>query len=170
VGLRRWHVVADLCRQQGLRHGAELGVREGRFAKHILETVPGSTILGVDLWQQMPPRQADGAETYEAMPMETYRRQALDLAARYHGRCWMLETDTLSAASIVPDASLDFVFIDADHTEAAVLSDIEAWTPKVRSGGFVIGHDIDWPSVRRAVEATGEHRRLADNVWIRPNA
>ena len=62
------------------------------------------------------------------------------------------------------------MFIDADHTEAAVLSDIEAWTPKVRSEGFVIGHDIDWPSVRRAVEATGEHRRLADNVWIRPNA
>jgi len=49
-----------------------------------------------------------------------------------------LSTD---AAMDFGDESLDFVYIDADHSYNAVKEDIAAWAPKVRRGGIVAGHD-----------------------------
>lgn len=59
---------------------------------------------------------------------------------------------TLEAAKLYEDHSLDFVFIDAQHTYEAVTEDIKAWLPKVKSGGILAGHDIFHGPVRRAVE------------------
>lgn len=52
-----------------------------------------------------------------------------------------LVMDSLTAATVFGDKSLDLVFIDADHTYQAVKHDIEAWLPKVKSGGIICGHD-----------------------------
>ncbi len=64
------------------------------------------------------------------------------------------------AAEDFEDASCDAIFIDGDHQEAAVTSDIEAWLPKVKPGGMLCGHDIDEPGVANAVNAAfgGEGR------------
>ena len=165
---RRWHVIAHLCRKHGLRRGVELGVREGRFTKHILLHVPGSHMTGVDSWCALPTRDEPGAETYERWPMARYRAEALALAGHFPGRCRMLEMTTDEAARVVPDSSVDFVFVDADHTEEAVARDIAAWTPKVRLGGLIAGHDIRWPTVRRAVAASGPFEEAGhDQVWLR---
>ena len=39
------------------------------------------------------------------------------------------------------DHSLDFVFIDANHSYEAVRGDIRFWWPKVKPGGICAGHD-----------------------------
>ncbi len=166
--MRRWHIVADLCNRHGLRRGVELGVREGRFTKHILVHVPDSQLIGVDVWRALPTRDAPGAETYAEWPMARYRAQAIALVDQFPNRCRMLEMTTDEAAKALPDASVDFVFIDADHTQDAVARDIAAWTPKVRPGGLIAGHDIRWPSVRRAVAASGPFEEVGhDEVWLR---
>jgi hypothetical protein len=46
---------------------------------------------------------------------------------------------------------LDFVFIDAAHDYNSVAEDIRMWHSKVNPGGFLIGHDQDWPTVDAAV-------------------
>lgn len=38
--------------------------------------------------------------------------------------------------------SVDFVFIDADHSYESVSKDIECWFPKIKSGGIISGHDF----------------------------
>lgn len=49
-------------------------------------------------------------------------------------------------ADLYDHRSLDMVFIDADHSYAAVSRDIDAWLPKVRKGGIIAGHDYKvWP-------------------------
>ena len=61
---------------------------------------------------------------------------------------------SLKAAQRFADDSLAFVFIDADHSYAAVRADIAAWLPNVRPGGILAGHDYsrhDWPECYRAV-------------------
>lgn len=57
------------------------------------------------------------------------------------------------AAALFDDASLDIVFIDADHANEALLADIDAWLPKLVRGGVLCGDDYDWRSVREAVDA-----------------
>lgn len=59
--------------------------------------------------------------------------------------------DSALAAERYADKSVDFCFIDADHSEAAVKRDTAAWLPKIRPGGIIAGHDIDFPEVRAAV-------------------
>ncbi len=41
----------------------------------------------------------------------------------------------------MPDESLDFVYIDADHRFDYVMEDLIAWGRKVRKGGIISGHD-----------------------------
>lgn len=60
-------------------------------------------------------------------------------------------TSSLRAAVLFADASLDFVFIDANHSYEAVINDIRAWWPKIRPGGLLAGHDYSWTGVARAV-------------------
>jgi predicted O-methyltransferase YrrM len=67
---------------------------------------------------------------------------------------WMLCTSE-DAAEAVPDESLDFAFLDGDHTYDAIRNDIEWWLPKVRKGGILLGDDYTGrrKGVVRAVNA-----------------
>lgn len=65
----------------------------------------------------------------------------------------VVQEASTKAAELYKDESLDFVFIDAGHSEEEVLADIVAWHPKVKPGGILSGHDFSgaWPGVERAV-------------------
>ena len=78
------------------------------------------------------------------------------------------ETSSTAAIIIKQDVEFDFCFIDADHSYESVLADIKAWAPKVKEGGCVIGHDIDFPSVRKAVEEVygKSYDVLPDDIWL----
>jgi hypothetical protein len=54
--------------------------------------------------------------------------------------------------------SLDFVFIDGDHSYKECKADILAWLPKMKNGSILAGHDYGWCTpVREAVHsALGE--------------
>jgi len=58
------------------------------------------------------------------------------------------------ASRLFADESIDFVFVDANHTKESVRQDLEAWWPKIKPGGTLAGHDYDrhWPDVVAAVD------------------
>lgn len=64
---------------------------------------------------------------------------------------------------------LDLVFIDGKHDYASVKADIAAWTPRVRKGGILCGHDFgpQWPGVGQAVTESGDHQLVGQTVWWR---
>jgi hypothetical protein len=87
----------------------------------------------------------------------------------YGGRARLLAMPTHLAAAHVQDGSQDFIWIDAGHTEVDVRRDIEAWRPKLWAGGWLLGHDIHYPSVRRAVDALCPGwREIGANMWSLP--
>jgi len=54
-----------------------------------------------------------------------------------------------------PGLPLDVLFIDGDHSYAAVLNDLQFWGPQVKAGGLILCHDADsasFPGVRTAIE------------------
>lgn len=64
---------------------------------------------------------------------------------------------------------LDLVYIDGEHTYEAVSVDLQSWLPKIKSGGFISGHDINQPNVSRAImESFSEHSVLVfkDSSWL----
>lgn len=134
--------LAHLVQRHGWKWGAELGLRNGATFCHLLRTCPGLHLIGVDTWSpDIGYQNVDEAE-----------RRTREGAAPYIERAHIIKATTLEAATQVAPLSLDFVFIDADHSTEAVIADIAAWGPKVRKGGQMLGHDINWPSVKAAVD------------------
>jgi hypothetical protein len=86
----------------------------------------------------------------------------------------LVSRDSVFAASLFPKEFFDFVYIDGWHQYPAVKKDIEAWWPKVKSGGFLGGHDlghVEFPGVVRAVEqfsrkVSREFQVLSDSDWL----
>jgi predicted O-methyltransferase YrrM len=58
-----------------------------------------------------------------------------------------------SAHVKIPNESLDLIYIDGDHETESTIKDIRNYSPKVRPGGVIAGHDINSEKVRRAVDA-----------------
>jgi len=83
-----------------------------------------------------------------------------------NGRPTVIRADSADAAKQFPDKSLDMVFIDADHSEAGIRSDIEAWLPKTKK--LICGHDFTyyWPDVKKVVmEKFGHKVKTVDAIW-----
>jgi cephalosporin hydroxylase len=65
-----------------------------------------------------------------------------------------IQSTSVDASKLYEDKSLDFVFVDANHSYEDVKKDIDSWLPKIKSGGYIGGHDYNansWPGVIRAV-------------------
>jgi hypothetical protein len=151
----------------GWTRGAELGLWEGKTISHLLAENPGLSMIGVDLWEPQPGN--PGPEGYEAWDHEAHEARTRARCAPFGKRATLLKARTVEAASGVPDGSLDFVFIDADHSEAGCRADILAWRPKLRPSGMLLGHDINWPGVLAAVEDLVPGYEIGPNVvWFRP--
>lgn len=84
-----------------------------------------------------------------------------------------IKKTSIEAAKDFPDQSLDAVYIDAEHDEESVRSDIRAWRPKIKRGGFLCGHDFILPHLKRIlVEEEGFDTRMitvaSDTSWCVP--
>ena len=124
-------------------------------------------MICVDLWAPQAPREIAGAETYDDWQHEDHYGKFVQFAAQHFpGRADIMRMSTHDASRFVPDDSLDFVFIDADHSYEGCKQDIEDWACKVRKGGLVSGHDLNWPTVKQAVEEKyPQYVVFNDNVW-----
>lgn len=155
------HVVAELVERHDWRAGAEIGVFRGDTLFHLLDTFERLAMLGVDLWVNPP----DGR--YARFNMPAIGSQVMRKAVGYGNRCLMFHMESAEAASQVVDGSLDFIFIDGDHSYDGFVADLAAWSPKVRPGGMITGHDWHHEGVDRGLaELLPDHQRLDKWVWI----
>lgn len=58
----------------------------------------------------------------------------------------VINKSSVDAAGMFPDNHFDFIYIDADHSFVAVTADLNAWYPKVKPGGWILGHDYNFHS------------------------
>lgn len=146
--MKRWDLLASWIKQYRWQHGAEIGVRRAVNAAHILELTNVNLIL-VEPWRPIDFYLQKG---YTQKDFDKNKKIALTALHPYMSRVTIIQDFSVNAAKGVLDASLDFVFIDGDHSYEGVVDDIRAWQPKVRENGWLIGHDWNIPDVKRAVE------------------
>lgn len=169
----RWHAIVDRVGTNGKLVGAEIGVWQGNLSRKLLEMIPGLTLYMVDTWTAYTDEQR--SRDYESQlttkPQREFdraRKQAREATKKFHGRTVILEIPSVEAAARFEDGSLDFVYIDADHTYEGVTQDIEAWMSKVKSGGLLCGHDYGQRvGVTRAVDEwfAGRFEKDANSTW-----
>ena len=87
----------------------------------------------------------------------------------------VIEKYSKDASMDFEDNSLDLVFIDAEHDYDNVKLDIQSWTPKLKSGAIICGHDYPDPEkedagfeeLSKAVdEEVRDNNNFKDFSWL----
>ena len=123
--------LAKLYNTLGYKVGAEIGVQGGRHARLMFQTIPDLKLYCVDPW-----------ESYNRMKEHKIKALYERCLKRLEGyNAEIMKMTSMEAVGKIPDGSLDFVYIDALHEFDSVMMDIICWSPKVRIGGIIAGHD-----------------------------
>lgn len=125
----------QLFTKLGFNIGAEVGVMRGEFAQVLASSMPGLRLYCIDPWQVLP----DYEEESHQEVFDAYYQEAKSRLAPYN--CKLIREPSLDAARKFTDQSLDFVYIDGNHTLQHVINDIATWSKKVKVGGIISGHD-----------------------------
>jgi len=137
-----------------IKIGAEIGIAGGNHIKALLENTKIEKIYGIDPIHTVQAGTGVNVESHFGS-VENLYKEICESLQEFGSRSEIITKYSLDAAENFKDESLDFVFIDAMHDYTNCFNDIKAWTPKVRKGGFVMGHDWnhpDFPGVTRAVK------------------
>lgn len=166
-----WGLV-DVIRKLGPNlQGAEVGVHSGLSSYTLLSECSNIDLLiGIDHYQQYEDWNGTVSQATQDQLFEIIKQNADFIGSRFN----ILRATSIDAAKSIPDQSLDFVYIDGDHSTEAVYQDLIHYVPKVKSGGIVSGHDIGLVSVSSAINhwrhendpATySELERIPNNSW-----
>jgi hypothetical protein len=141
----------------------EVGTYLGRSLCSLGEVVQRSgkriDVIGIDTCRGSGPEGSRGKDYHAGAVAKgdgsfagTLHKNVLD--SGFGETITLIISDSISAARLFGDASLEWVHLDACHDYASVKADIEAWVPKVKAGGWLSGDDYDeqkWPEVVKAV-------------------
>lgn len=147
--------------------GLEVGSFAGESAVLFLESGVRSLVC-LDCWT-LPPcpearrgRIALAEKTFDAVQAAFPKRIAK----------WRMPSDYGMEQLAREGRRFDFVYIDADHSEEAVLRDIALARPLIKPGGLLAGHDYGrafLPGVTRAVDQAlgGPDETFEDYSWLK---
>lgn len=106
-------------------------------------------------------------EAQQAMD-RLYEAVSWHLSQSYRAR--IIRQKSVEAASSFANHSLDFIYIDGDHTYESVLADLNAWWDKVNhQTGIICGDDFSWPEVKKACDVFFQQKGLKYSLLAKPN-
>jgi hypothetical protein len=130
--------------------GVEVGTHLGYYAEVLLSNW-GGTLICVDHWA-IPWGYEEQAELLKTIDGNEDREQdflsATKRLTRFGPRCQIRRATSVEAAQAISDESLEFVYLDGDHSKKGIETDLVTWWGKVRPGGILAGHDFLCPGER----------------------
>ena len=129
---------------------AEIGVAEGDFSKQILNICRPTKLHLIDHWKSSNTKYGEFA--YENVKCR-FEKEICD------GRIVLHRMDSSKMDETFQNSSLDFVYIDANHSYDSVKQDLMISRKKLKLNGILSGHDyIRWNGNMRygVVEAVNE--------------
>ena len=145
------------------RTAAEVGVYRGRFTQSLLRGVPRLTrYYMIDPWQHLDdwnkPYNTDD-ETFDQIYAD-----ALSNTEFAAGRRVVLRGRSSEMLASIPDDTLDFAYVDGDHTLRGITIDLIQLWPKMRDGALIGGDDFR--SQTRFREGGGRYEPTLVFPWI----
>ena len=180
--MMRMEWLEQAIKDNNYRTGVELGVLRGPGFQYLIKNCPNLHLTGVDIfypdseWHKWNEKTTEKLQETTPVPWydgndkkfkDTFGfTNLVEFCDRFKPRAKLIRDFTNKAHVHFKDNSLDFVFIDASHIYKYVAEDIDLWEPKVKKGGLVSGHDLDFPDVKKAVaERNIMFNKGPDNVW-----
>ena len=157
----RWNAVYRIIKNIKEPIGAEIGVFRGDMSEKLLELHKGLRLFLVDTWATDTYNEKGNdaiseksRPLHEDLSLENYLHVE-ETMKKFGERAAILKYMSVQASRLIPYEYLDFAFIDAAHDYESVIEDIKAWAPKVKTGGYICGHDYgveNYPGVKKAVD------------------
>jgi hypothetical protein len=150
------HELVELAASHPINHMVELGVYEGEFSEHCYASLDLKRYTLIDFWEYdeysfvlEDSPQMRGLRAVYNQYFHNDPKQALSAAyEKTRGRfaekhnVEILKMDIAKAADRFADGSLDFIYLDGNHTYEFVLRDLYTWFPKLRPGGLFACNDF----------------------------
>ena len=138
--------IDSLVKKYNWTIGCEVGVRFGRTLFYLLDNNPSLVMYAVD---------KDISQFYNDTVKEKYKDRLI-----------VLEGSSWDQAEKLP--MIDFAFVDAGHSYKNVYRDIVAYDQKIKDTEGLLGHDVDYPSIQKALNNLNINYGVGpDNVWFR---
>ncbi len=128
--------LSKLLHELEFKTGAEIGVSSGNYSRVLCENNNLSMLYCVDSWTTTKGYTEEGKGEHTMVKRYETAKAQLE---KYP--CKLIRKTSMEAVTDFANNSLDFVYIDADHTFDYVMQDVIAWTKVVKPGGIVAGHD-----------------------------
>jgi hypothetical protein len=127
--------------------GVEIGVWKATTSEKLLASLPKLFLHLIDRWEVPPVGDSywKGSLKIVNSPQSEFdAAYARTVAAvkPYRGRYEIHKILSVEAAKLFKDGSLDFIFIDSDHSYEGCMTDVKVWLPKIKKGGTMFGHDF----------------------------
>jgi len=125
----------------GLKIGVEIGVDKGELSNLILERSKIEAYYCIDTWQDN--FGSDYRPDYYDKSGNNRYKDAYNKLKTYidSKRACLMQMTSVEACRHFGLESIDYCYIDGDHSLEGIYTDIKAWLPKVRVGGIIAGHD-----------------------------
>jgi hypothetical protein len=144
IGLKR-NDLPKIFFELDFQVGAEIGVERGLFSEVLCQENPGVELFCIDPWVAHP--LCDDPNL-----MESYYEEAKKRLSSYD--CKLIRDYSEEAVKRFSEESLDFIYIDGDHSYQGVTHDLNEWTKIVKKGGIVSGHDYGhWKDPNKNLES-----------------
>ncbi len=147
--MRRYEIISGLLKGKNNIIGAEIGVCTGEFSEYMLSHHLDLVLFCIDpyiMYQSHYNTDNTGARQHHHQTQKDFDReydQTVRRLSRFGERVILWRQTSLIAYKKITDRSLDFVFIDGNHLREYVAMDIVSWSPKVKIGGIIAGHDYN---------------------------
>lgn len=149
--------------------GLELGVARAETSYYILENCPNiKKYYCVDPW--LPYMDWNGMISVQLI--SDMKLAALTNLSYFSDKVEIIQENSDGAKEKITDNSLDFIFIDGDHSYDAALFDMKTYWPKVKKGGLFAGHDTGMAAVDNAIAHTRKDFNITtpvqygeNNIW-----
>lgn len=137
---RRENFFPELINRLHLKYGVEIGVDKGDFSYHILSKSKIEILQGIDCW--MDDFGSNHRPGFFDPVGQNRMNDALAKLKVFGNRSVLIKGTSIECVDKFYDNSLDFCYIDGDHSLEGVYNDIYSYVNKVRIGGIICGDDF----------------------------
>lgn len=149
----------------------EVGVYQGlsiiALAKYIEQSKKDIKIFGVDNFSGIKSEfEIDSLDSLKAKNIYEENLKKFNV----YDKITTIYDNSVKSADLFENGSIQFVFIDANHSYLNCKNDIIAWLPKVKYNGYIGGHDWKFIGVKEAVsEVLQKSKKVSKNCWLYHN-